>query len=320
MNRTRARIAVLALPLVAFGVGLGCLGMPERQYFNDLLDGGADGTVVTVDSSPPDSSLPDDRVVGDDSPVGADAPAPGDAGTDVLDGADAKDAPPDCGPMNTITNCGSCGAACDTDSGTPTGCTAGSCRYTCNAGYGDCQQGGSNTNGCETPINTTANCTGCGIACNTTSSLDASCSGTTCKYSGCAAGWSDCNNSPPNADGCECHSPGCCGDGSVCMPQHDNGVGNTYFDCSSVGSYSSALALKACTAYTGSAAQCVGFPCLNPDAGPIICSSGNPSLLCVCWSYGGTNKGLVDNGGKPPGTNAQNCFCPDLSVGDTTWN
>jgi hypothetical protein len=296
-------------------VGLGCLGEPGRTYFDDLIDGGPDGTTGPVDSSTTDSPMNDDRVVGDDSPTGPDAPAPRDGGVDVLDAPVEVD----CGPTNTPTNCGSCGTACDTESGVPT-CTAGSCKYACNLGYGDCQQAAPNTNGCETPLNTAANCTGCGIACNTTNSLDASCNGATCRYSGCAAGWSDCNNTAPNADGCECNSPGCCGDGSVCMPQHDNGQGNTYYDCTPIGTYTSALALKACTAYTGSASQCVGFPCTNPDAGPIICSSGNAIKNCMCWSYAGTNKGLVDNGGKPPGSSGQNCFCPDISVGDTPWN
>ncbi len=336
MNRTRARIAILAFPLVMFGVGLGCLGQAERTYFDDLVDGAADGTTPPVEASigtdstiDDDSSSPDGRVVNvDDAPMGMDAPGTVDVGADadadMLDaGFDAPiDAPKEtgCGPTTTVTNCGQCGAACDTMHSSPTACTAGACQYTCNAGYGDCQKAGANTNGCETPLNTTTDCTNCGIACDTTHSNGPSCTGTSCAYTSCAAGWRDCNNAPPNANGCECQSPGCCGDGSVCEPQHDNGEGNTFFDCTPLGQYTSSLALKACIAYTDAASQCVGFPCANADAGPIICSAGALTKNCMCWSYAGTNIGLVDNGGKPPGNSAQNCFCPDISVGDTPWN
>jgi hypothetical protein len=335
MNRTRKRIAIVALPLVAFGVGLGCLGQAERTYFDDLLDGAADGTTTGPDvspgddsSNPVDSSAPVDSsvsdvqiVTGDDGPIGMDAPVARDGGS--LDGGfDASiDAPVEtgCGPTNTVTNCGQCGAACDTVTGSPTACTAGSCKYTCNSGLGDCNQGAPNTNGCETPLNTTTDCTGCGVACDTTHSNNPSCNGTSCNYGSCAAGWRDCNSTPPNTNGCECQAPGCCGDGSVCEPLHDNGQGNSFYDCTPLGQYSSALALKACIAYTDAASQCVGFPCANPDAGPIICSSGALTKFCMCWSYAGTNIGLVDNAGETPGISGKNCFCPDLASGDTPW-
>lgn len=328
MNRTRVRVAILALPLVAFGVGLGCLGEAGRTYFDDLIDGSTDGTTGPVDASMmdtsmPDTSMPDTSTMDSSTP---DAPMMMDVDAGPADDADVLDAGFDapketgCGPTTTLTNCGQCGAACDTTTGTPTACTAGSCQYTCNAGLGDCNQNGRNTNGCETPLNTATDCTGCGVGCDTTHSNDAGCTGTTCKYASCAAGWSDCKNAPPNADGCECHAPGCCGDGSVCEPLHDNGVGNLFYDCTPAGTYTSALALKACIAYTDAAAQCVGFSCAKAGAGPIICSSGALTINCMCWSYGGSNVGLVDNGGAPPGTSGQNCFCPAASTGDTPWN
>ena len=393
MNRTRVRIAILAFPLAGLGMGLGCLGQAERTYFDDLIDGSADGTVVVDSPSGPDTSLPSDGQVlpGDDA--AGDAPnvqidaAVRDAGLDssdldsaVFDSADLDSAVFDsapvesgCGPTNTVSNCGQCGAACDTTHSAPSSCTAGACQYNCNAGWGDCQpaapntngcetplttplnctacgaacdttrsngaacagngcsytgcQAGwgdcqpaaPNTNGCETPLTTPLNCTACGIACDTTHSTGAACAGTGCMYTGCQAGWHDCNSAAPNANGCECQSPGCCGDGG-CEPQHDNGVGQSYYDCTPVGVYSSSLALKACVAYTDAAAQCVGYPCADPDSGPIICSSGALNKFCMCWSYAGSNVGLVDNAGENPGTNGAHCFCPSASVGDTPWN
>jgi hypothetical protein len=338
MNRARACIAVLGIPLVTFGLGFGCLGQAERTYFDDLVDGSTDATTnPPIDApAPPDTSTSDvPLVMGDDaidSPATADSPA-------TMDGADAgealdavADSPskpesgpdsgppgPDCGPTNTVTNCGQCGAACDTTRGTPTSCTASACHYTCNAGWGDCQQSAPDLNGCETPLTTTSNCTGCGVTCDTVHSNGAGCSSTSCTYTGCAAGYIDCHTAAPNADGCECNAPACC-EAGVCEPLHDNGEGQTYYDCTPIGTYTSALALKACIAYTGSASQCVSFPCSDPTNGPIICSSGATTKNCMCWSFSGNDVGLVDNAGGPPGSGGRNCFCPDITAGDTPWN
>jgi hypothetical protein len=311
MNRARARIAVVVIPLMGVGVGLGCEGQIDRTYYNDLVDGAVDATTVDAQTGADGPDATDGGTMPD-----ADVDAPGESGVD---------AGPDCGPTNTVTNCGQCGAACDTTHSTPSSCTAGACQYTCNAGWGNCQSSPPDLNGCETPLNTASNCTACGVACDTAHSLDAGCSATSCTYSGCAAGYVDCHTAAPNADGCECNAPSCC-EGGVCEPQHDNGVGQTYYDCTPVGTYSSALALKACIAYTGSAAECVSYPCKNapdggpPPNGPIICSSGATTKNCICWSFHGNDMGLVDNAGGPPGPSGNNCFCPDISVGDTPWN
>jgi hypothetical protein len=324
MNRARVRIAILAIPMIGLGLGFGCLGQAERTYFDDL-DASADATVVfpPEGSAETDSAKPDAMgMPGDDAPESADGPdgvGPiGDAGTD------SPEAAVDCGPTNTVANCGSCGAACDTAHGSATGCTAGACQYTCSSGWGDCQPSAPDLNGCETPLNTAQNCSNCGIACDTTHSLDAGCSGTSCTYSACAAGYVDCHTTAPNADGCECNAPACC-EAGVCEPLHDNGQGQNYYDCTPLGSYSSALALKACIAYTGSAAECVSFPCKSGTGdGPIICSSGAVGKNCMCWSFAGNDIGLVDNGGViiPPLDSgvAAKCFCPDIASGDTPWN
>jgi hypothetical protein len=323
MNRARARIAIVAIPLLGFGVGLGCEGQVDRTYFNDLFDGSVDATTNPIDAHDvPDTSTMDGPL-GDEHIDGPDAMDAADGGGGMADGvadspaeaAEASvDAAPDCGPTNTVTNCGQCGAACDTTHSTPSSCTAGACHYTCATGWGDCQSSAPDLNGCETPLNTTSNCTACGVACDTAHSLDAGCSATGCTYSGCAAGYLDCHTTAPNADGCECNAPSCC-EGGVCEPLHDNGVGQSYYDCEPVGTYSASLALKACTAYTGSASLCVSYPCTPSSLGPIICSALAVSpKVCMCWSYGGSNVGQVDNGG---GSGASNCFCPQA---DPPWN
>jgi hypothetical protein len=301
MHRTHLRIAIVSIPLLGLGVGLGCLGQAERTYFDDLIDGSADATTGRQVDAEAGLDVAEPLDAGNDSP--AEARAPVEAG---------------CGPTDTVANCGQCGVACDTDSGTPSSCSDAGCTYTCNAGFGDCVTAAPNTNGCETPLNTTTNCSACGVACDLSHSTDASCTGTSCTYGGCAAGWRDCKTAPPNADGCECNAPACC-DGGACQSLHDNGLGQTFYDCTPLGEYNSALALKACTAYTGSAAQCASYPCLDPDSGPIICSAGALTKSCLCWSFGGTNAGLFDNSNLNPGTNGKFCYCPSAAAGDTPW-
>jgi hypothetical protein len=321
MNRARAGIVVVAIPLVGLGVGLGCEGQVAHTYFDDLADGAVDATTIPVDArTGPDTSTLDGPL-GDDA---TDEPATTDADGGVMPDAAADgpaesgvEAGPDCGPMNTVTNCGQCGAACDTTRSAPSSCMAGACHYTCNTGWGDCDASAPDLNGCETPLNSTSNCTACGVACDTAHSNGAGCSATGCTYTSCAAGYVDCHTAAPNADGCECNAPACC-EAGVCEPLHDNGVGENYYDCTPIGTYSSALALKACIAYTGSAAQCVSFPCSNPKNGPIICSSGATNKNCMCWSFNGNDIGLVDNGG--PSDAGGSCFCPDITAGDTPWN
>jgi hypothetical protein len=324
MNRTRACIAILAIPLGGLGLGFGCLGQVERTYFDDLVDGSVDGTTAPVEASAgTDASVSTDGQGTSDDALSVDsADALADAASDVRDaGYDVVEAAPveaGCGPTTTLTNCGQCGAACDTTHSSDAGCAAGACQYACSPGFGDCQPAAPDLNGCETPLTTPTNCSGCGIACDTAHSTGAGCSGTTCTYSGCQSGWSDCNSAAPNAAGCECNSPACC-DGGACQPQHSDGFGDTFYDCTPLGQYTSTLALEACTAYTGNAHECASFPCRNPGMGPIICSSQALSKDCLCWSFGGSNVGLVDNAGGPPGDAGTNCFCPSAAAGDTPW-
>jgi hypothetical protein len=89
--------------------------------------------------------------------------APADARGDARDGAVASDAGHDgatadarvdsgCGPLNTLTNCGACGAACPTNTAGVgmAMCTGTTCQYTCNTGYLDCNASvAPDIDGCE---------------------------------------------------------------------------------------------------------------------------------------------------------------------------
>ena len=62
-------------------------------------------------------------------------------------------------------NCGACGAPCSAPAHAIAACIYGSCDWSCNAGWGDCN--GSRDDGCETDISfDPKNCGGCGIACD----------------------------------------------------------------------------------------------------------------------------------------------------------
>ncbi len=69
------------------------------------------------------------------------------AGVDAPMGTEAGS---DCGPLDTTTNCGACGASCDTMHSTGASCTSAVCQYSgCSSGYSDCNKTAPNTNGCE---------------------------------------------------------------------------------------------------------------------------------------------------------------------------
>jgi hypothetical protein len=66
-------------------------------------------------------------------------------------------------PLDTVTDCGVCGAACSVPSGTAV-CVSGACGFgSCLPGYANCDA--NTVNGCETAIGTERNCTRCGEVC-----------------------------------------------------------------------------------------------------------------------------------------------------------
>jgi hypothetical protein len=73
-------------------------------------------------------------------------------------------------PLTTLTNCGGCGTSCDFPNASES-CATGSCVLgACAPGFGDCD--GSDTNGCETPLTTLANCSACGMSCELTNASE----------------------------------------------------------------------------------------------------------------------------------------------------
>jgi hypothetical protein len=155
----------------------------------------------------------------------------------------------------------------------------------------------------------------CGSSCCVASNgtCDGSCGLT------CTAGYASCD--AQTANGCECASAataaqgtvgGCCG--GACQVAHDNGVGQSFFDCAALGTHNQTQAMEACKAYTGDAsgAQCMAFACQGGGQNGVVCNQTSP-LACVCWNYTGTNIGHFHNSGV-----VGQCFCPSAAEG--TWN
>jgi|GEM_PF-1467261 len=122
---------------------------------------------------------------------------------------------------NDPSHCGACDSPCTSHDHSVPFCIGGTCGFVCDAGYGDCD--GRADNGCEVPLNTIANCRGCGVVCNYANAT-ALCTETGCTMGTCTPGFADCNRS--TLDGCEidtrtdrAHCGNCdtsCPDGEVC--------------------------------------------------------------------------------------------------------
>jgi hypothetical protein len=232
--------------------------------------------------------------------------------------ADCNPTPPDTHGCNTLltspSNCGACGAACDTRHSVDAGCDDAGCNYVgCTAGWANCDKTPPDTNGCETWLSSTSNCGMCGHACDTTTGTPA-CDGGTCSYT-CNAGRADCDAAPPNLDGCECPTAVCC-PGAMCQTLHGNGVGQPFYDCVKQGQIDQTQATEACTAFTQNGSLCAASSnslCLGGLLGGqttaySVCSS---APTCYCWQYNGTYAGHVQSG---------SCTVTCGSSSDPTWN
>lgn len=115
--------------------------------------------------------------------------------------ADCDTNPADC-ETNTDTSsahCGFCKNPCTLAHATAA-CSGGKCAVaTCSVGWGNCD--GLAANGCETQLNTTANCKSCGDQCSGGPNVVfASCGPQGCQIT-CSPGFANCNGSV--SDGCE---------------------------------------------------------------------------------------------------------------------
>jgi hypothetical protein len=126
----------------------------------------------------------------------------------------------------------------------------------------------------------------------------------------CKAGRSDCNASVgTDTDGCECATPSCCG--TSCAIEHQDGVGDNFFNCSPNPTTSLTEAVDACVAYevaNGISQAEASMDCIDGQSCPqspnnlSVCFStngGQSDLGSYCWEYSGTNAGKVVSNSCP---------------------
>ncbi|MDB4929279.1 MAG: uncharacterized protein JWM10_1763 [Myxococcaceae bacterium] len=102
-------------------------------------------------------------------------------------------------PQSDLAHCGACGNACPTRANATSTCAAGTCGFTCAAGFEDCNA--DPTDGCEVDTRTSAgHCGRCGAACSLANAT-AACAAGACAVATCATGFGDCDGNAPN--GCE---------------------------------------------------------------------------------------------------------------------
>jgi hypothetical protein len=199
---------------------------------------------------------------------------------------------------NLSTNserCGSCSKACASSEH----CTDGVCSP-CPSGTLDCDRNGAT--GCEISSATDGN--NCG-ACLASCAGDSRCSAGACIA--CGAGTSDCDKD--GANGCECPYPTCDCEGA-CLTQHNNGLGQSWFDCTAYGTYDLAQAFKACAAY----AEANGQPSSKCEDKPTSCAYAGVVGYTVgkgaSWAYGSS---IVAG-------RVMDCLCCPSSAAGPRWD
>ncbi len=115
-----------------------------------------------------------------------------------------------------VRNCGACDNVCpDPMRASPT-CAGGSCGFTCDMGFEDCD--GDAANGCEADFSSTSDCGSCGNVCDPVPNGTVACNGT-CEIATCSGTNRDCDGTYDN--GCETDitsdTANCGGCGVTCM-------------------------------------------------------------------------------------------------------
>jgi hypothetical protein len=215
-----------------------------------------------------------------------------------------------------IQHCGGCRACASTEVATPV-CTSGLCEPMCQAGYADCIHPAAPAadDGCETAITTTTSCGACGHACSTANVQTAACTSGLCAPT-CKSGFVSCKTpvAPAADDGCECVGTGCC-NGTSCQTQHGNGLSDNFFDCVALGTYTSAQAVEARSAWNVTVVEDFVDTTSCGDMTPMECRQ--TASMCACWGYStGTATGGTGHVHLNPSTNG--CMCP--TAGDPQWN
>lgn len=178
---------------------------------------------------------------------------------------------------NTVTSsmhCGACGNVCTPNANQTVGCVDSSCKFTCSAGFGDCDM--LQANGCETNTNTTTtHCGACGNVCaapvgGVAACVAGSCSGT------CSMGQSFC---PAGAGGAVARC--------VNLQTDANNCGRCSNVCPMGQSCNGGLCTPACMGgLTGCSGMCVDTQTTNAHCGACgrACPAGATCTQGTCLS------------------------------------
>ena len=102
-------------------------------------------------------------------------------------------------PLNTMTDCGACNTPCSLANATEE-CSTGQCRIvSCDNLWGDCDS--NHSTGCESRLDTVANCGSCGTLCSRANASE-QCPNGNCQILSCNTNYYDING--VDSDGCEC--------------------------------------------------------------------------------------------------------------------
>ncbi len=195
--------------------------------------------------------------------------------------------------LEDLTNCGGCGRMCPRPANASPTCTGGTCGFTCDAGFADCDANAAN--GCE--VDTRSDRTHCGRCMNecTPASGTGACSAGTCTVIACDQGFGDCDGNPTN--GCEVDvrvSTMHCGTCGTTCPAPANGAATCsmgrcgvacadgYADCDGNAANGCEVDVRTDNTHCGAC----GRPCVIPNGTP-GCADG------VC-RVGMCNEGFAD--------------------------
>jgi hypothetical protein len=187
-----------------------------------------------------------------------------------------------------LQNCGACGSACTRVNGA---CVGRSC--ICAAPRPDfCPV----ANLCTSLASDAQNCGSCGHACP----AGQTCSGGTCSCTvGAACGPACC----PVGSACSCP-------GTTCQTKHDNGLGQFFYDCKPLDTFTLESAQAAALAWNAAGSPTVP-PCSN-------CFAWQTSNQCATWCYAGSVPGFV--GKVTVNTDMNAPLCPPGPGPVTSWH
>jgi hypothetical protein len=217
-----------------------------------------------------------------------------------------------------VASCGSCGNACTFANASATCVNGGCVMGACSSGWADCDLMASN--GCETPLNTLANCGACGNACSNAHG-STTCSAGTCAPQ-CVSGWASCDGNASN--GCETSifSTSNCGLCGVLCDYPNAGESCATGTCS-LGTCSPGFgncdgnAANGCETATNTSNQHCGG-CNQACAAGKVCSNG--SCLDACAPGTGNCDGNSANGCEVNTTNSgSHCGGCNIVCSDTQY-